>query len=91
VTGPPETPVRILLHGMEGPIEVAGAEYNGNMPAWGGQLSDRQIAGVVSYIRSAWSNDAPAIEPSLVEKLRSETTDRSSPWTAQELESLTSE
>jgi mono/diheme cytochrome c family protein len=88
VTGSPEVPVRILLHGMEGAVEVAGSEYNGNMPAWGDQLSDREIAGVVSYIRSAWSNEASSVEPSLVESLREKTSDRSDPWTADELESF---
>jgi mono/diheme cytochrome c family protein len=88
VTGNPEVPIRILLHGMQGPVEVEGNTYNGAMPAWGGQLSDRQIAGVLTYVRSAWSNEASAIEPSQVEKVRGETGDRTSPWTASELEGL---
>jgi mono/diheme cytochrome c family protein len=90
VTGPPETLIRILLHGLEGPIQVAGNEYNAQMPAWGGQLSDRQIAAVLTYIRSAWSNDAGPVKPTQVESLRKATADRSASWTASELKSLES-
>jgi cbb3-type cytochrome c oxidase subunit III len=31
------------------------------MPAWQGQLSHAQIAAVLSYIRSAWGNNAPIV------------------------------
>ena len=29
VTGAPETVVRVLLHGLHGPVEVAGTTYDG--------------------------------------------------------------
>mgnify|MGYP006284850399 CR=1 FL=1 len=88
VTGPEEVPIRILLHGLSGPIDVAGETYNQMMPAWGEQLSDRQIAGVLTYIRSAWSNDAPAVMPESVGKVRSATEGRTEPWRASALENL---
>jgi mono/diheme cytochrome c family protein len=31
------------------------------MPAWKGQLSNAQIAAVVTYIRDAWGNKASAV------------------------------
>ncbi len=53
--------VAIVLNGRTGPITVNGKQYGGNMPAWRGQLSNAQIASVLTYIRSAWSNKAPAV------------------------------
>ena len=51
VTGPSETVVRILLHGLQGPVQVEGATYNGAMPAWKDVLKDEEIAAVATYIR----------------------------------------
>lgn len=50
------TITHILLFGLNGPIEAAGKPYNGVMPAWGAQLNDHQIAAVIDYIVTAWSN-----------------------------------
>lgn len=84
--------MRILLHGLNGPIEVNGQMYNGNMPAGGGApLNDEKIAGVLTYIRSSWGNDAPEITPPMVAKVREETSDRTSAWTAEELLQITEE
>ncbi len=85
VTGAPETVVRILLHGMQGPVEVAGTTYNGAMPAWRDVLRDEEIAAVATYIRQMEANDAPAVPPDLVRTLREGSPDRTTPWTADEL------
>lgn len=53
--------VEIVLNGRTGPISVNGKQYGGNMPAWRGQLSNAQIAAVLTYVRSAWGNKAPAV------------------------------
>jgi mono/diheme cytochrome c family protein len=47
----------VVLHGMEGPIEVNGKPFNGAMPPFN-FLSDEQIAAVIRYVQSAWGNDA---------------------------------
>ncbi len=88
VTGSPEVLARILLQGLQGPIEVNGEVYSGEMPAWGDQLEDRDIAAVMSYIRTSWTNEASEVEPELVGQVREETQDRTSAWTAEELEAL---
>ncbi|MDT0499982.1 MULTISPECIES: cytochrome D1 domain-containing protein [unclassified Halomonas] len=41
---------QVLHHGLTGPIVVDGVAYDGNMPAWGGALSDAQIAEVLNYM-----------------------------------------
>ena len=38
-------------------------EGGGGMPPFESLLEDGEIAAVLSYVRSAWSNDAPAVEP----------------------------
>lgn len=40
----------ILLHGINGPMTVAGQSYNQLMPAWN-SLSDEKLAQVITYIR----------------------------------------
>ncbi|HEX7088882.1 MAG TPA: cytochrome c [Longimicrobiales bacterium] len=84
VTGPPETPIRIVLGGLQGPIEVAGQTYDGVMPAWG-QLSDADIAAVISYIRQWEPNAAPAVSPEQVSAIRQQIAGRTTPWSAAEL------
>jgi ubiquinol-cytochrome c reductase cytochrome b subunit len=51
----------ILLYGLNGKITVKGGNYNGQMPAWKGQLSNDDIAAVITYIRSSWGNKASAV------------------------------
>lgn len=64
VTGEPRVLANILLHGINGKIEVKGQSYQGSMPAFG-QLGDAELAAVASYVRSSWSNKAEALEASL--------------------------
>lgn len=47
----------VLQYGLTGPIEVDGVDYNGNMPAWGGALSNQQIADVLNYTLTAFGNE----------------------------------
>ena len=87
VTGAPETLVRILLHGLQGPVSVAGATYNGAMPAWKEVLKDEEIAAVATYLRQWAPNAAPPIPPATVAELRKADADRTQPWTAAALTS----
>jgi mono/diheme cytochrome c family protein len=52
--------VRIVLQGGYAP-GTAGNPQPYGMPPFGGTLSDEQIADILSYIRAAWGNDAPAV------------------------------
>ena len=85
VTGEKGEIIRILLHGMQGEVVVKGETYNGVMPAWGRQLSDEEIAAVITHIRQNWSNEATEVTTSEVGRVRDETTDRATPWSAEEL------
>jgi len=87
--GPAETPVRIVLFGLQGNVTVSGQQFNGNMPAFGAQLKDDQIAAVLSYVRQEWGNHATPITPDLVGQVR-KSDQRSQPWTAEALKAATS-
>jgi len=76
--------VLLLLHGHQGPMNVEGQTYNNAMPQWK-QLSDDQIASILTYIRSDWGNNAPAIDTSFVTLMRKESESQSDPWTQSEL------
>jgi mono/diheme cytochrome c family protein len=81
VTGSEERIIRIVLHGLNGPITVDGKEYN-NVMAPLGSLKDDQIANVISYVRASWGNTAPEVSPETVAKVRADTAGRTTFWTA---------
>jgi len=45
----------IILHGMEGPITVAGTNYNQQMP--GAKLTDVQVLNLINFLGNEWGND----------------------------------
>ncbi|MEA3210524.1 MAG: hypothetical protein QOE70_3581 [Chthoniobacter sp.] len=87
VRGEKSALVKMLLHGLAGPITVAGQAYGAQtpipMPPSG--LTDQQIADVLTFVRAAFGNQAPPISPAEVEAIRSQTKDRTTFWTAEEL------
>jgi mono/diheme cytochrome c family protein len=90
VTGRPAVLAALLLHGLEGEIDVDGEVYNGIMPPWS-HLNDEQIAAVMTYIRNSWSNAAPPVAAELVTAVRSHTEDRRRAFDAASLDSFAEE
>jgi mono/diheme cytochrome c family protein len=84
VLGPQSRLIRIVLHGMKGPITLGGKEFNGDMPSWQA-MTDEQIAGVLTYVRREWGHEAPAIDVSTVHGIRDWTQARRDAWTEGEL------
>lgn len=87
-TGSEERVIRIVLHGLSGPIKVHDKEYNNVMAPLGAALKDEQIANVISYVRSSWGNAASEVQPETVSKVRADTAGRTTFWTAAELEKI---
>jgi mono/diheme cytochrome c family protein len=87
VTGPDHVLAAILLHGIQGEVVVRGQRYRGEMPAWN-QLSDEEIAGVLTYIRASWSNRQPPVSPELVAAMRKQTSGKAGAWRDEELDAL---
>jgi mono/diheme cytochrome c family protein len=77
--------IRIILHGLTGPVEVQGTTFDGLMPPWGPTLKDAEIAAVATYVRSAWGNKAAPVTTARVTAIRAATRTRKTPWTAAEL------
>jgi putative membrane-bound dehydrogenase-like protein len=84
VVGDPQKLIRILLHGLSGPVNAK--TYPDVMPALGFNTDD-YIASVLSYIRNDLGNKAPVIKPGDVKKVREMHTGRTKPWTILELDS----
>ncbi len=85
VTGPAERLIRIILHGVEGRIEIGGKIYNREMPGFGGILSDRQISALATYTRNRFgAGDAP-VATTDVQRIREEHAGRKEYWPAREL------
>ncbi|MFI5207406.1 MAG: c-type cytochrome, partial [Gemmatimonadales bacterium] len=60
VTGDAGRMIRIVLKGLSGAVTVHGGQFNGQMPPWQ-QLSDAELAAVISYVRTSWGNSAGAV------------------------------
>jgi mono/diheme cytochrome c family protein len=50
-------PVRVVLFGLTGEIEVGGKKYKGKMLAYEDKLKDDEIAAVLNHILASWGND----------------------------------
>ena len=71
----------ILLKGLQGPLKVESATFNGAMPTWEKVLSDKQIASILTYVRQEWGNKAGEITPEQIAAARNEFRSRNEPWT----------
>ena len=61
----------IMLYGLLGPITVKGTQFASAMAPLGGTLTDEELAAVATYVRSAWSNKAGAVEAKVFTEMRS--------------------
>ncbi|MDF3079138.1 MAG: major anaerobically induced transrane protein [Sphingobacteriaceae bacterium] len=60
--------VGIPLHGLSGKIKVNGKEYDGVMPQM--QLTDDEIASIMTYVRNSWGNKGGLVKASDVKSER---------------------
>ena len=75
----------IPLMGISGPIKVEDKDWNLNMAAMGAALPDEDLAGVLSYIRSSWGNQAGAVTADDIRKIRSEMGKGAQPMTGEQM------
>lgn len=71
--------IRLVLHGMEGPVEVKGLTYDQRMQPLS-YLSDEEIAAVLTFVREHFGNEAAAVQSEEVAAVRAATADRSTVW-----------
>ncbi|HTO15289.1 MAG TPA: cbb3-type cytochrome c oxidase subunit II [Edaphocola sp.] len=62
----PEQLITIVLDGYSGRVSQGFAP----MPPFGETLSDEEIAAITTHERSSWGNDAPAVKPEDVKRIR---------------------
>jgi len=89
VQGGEQRLVRILLHGLSGPVSVNGRRYappevQPSMPPLA-MLNNSDTAAVLTYVRREWGNTADPVAVKTVSRLRIETQGRTIPWTETEL------
>jgi mono/diheme cytochrome c family protein len=71
----PTTLIRVVLEGVRS-VGTEGAPTAPGMPAFGWKLNDAQVAAVLTYVRNAWGNAAPAVGDADVAKLRKQLANR---------------
>jgi mono/diheme cytochrome c family protein len=72
VLGDKTTLVQLVLKGMSGDVEVNGDTYR-NVMAPHSELTDQQIADVLTYVRNDFGNKARAITAAEVKAIRAKT------------------
>ncbi len=88
VLGSPEVLARIVLHGVRGPIVVDGEKYHLAPMIPHRDLDDEDVAGVMTYVRRAWDHAAEPADEAFVGRVRAATAERTTAWTAEELQAL---
>lgn len=93
VTGSKEKLISIVLYGLTGPVKVNGHLYEtpeiaGDMPgiAHSEEISDEDVAQVLSFIRGSWQNNAGKVAADEVAKIRKRFKERERVFTVEELE-----
>lgn len=64
----PERAIDVLLNGLSGKITVNGKNYNSIMPAQ--QLTNEEVANVLTYVYHSWGNNGTVISPEMVQSRR---------------------
>jgi len=64
--------VEIVLNGLTGALTVNGLQFNSVMPPMS-QLTDDEIANILTYVRNSWGNQGEAVTTEEVAKLRATT------------------
>ena len=87
--------VLLVLHGIEGPMEVNGKRYDAPdilpvMPAHS-TLDDASISSILTYIRNEWGHAGGPVSRGLVGSTRHTSQGRVTPWTVPELNKHISE
>ena len=85
VTGSESRLIRILLHGVRGPMVVDGKAYDREMPGLGQILSDTQVAFLLSYVRRQFGSPSEAVTAEMVRRVRAANRTRTEYWRVDEL------
>ena len=73
-----DVPVRILTNGLEGKI--------GLMPPLGGDMTNEEVAAVLTYVRQSWGNTGAPLPPAAVKEWRLAFAHRTMPWSEKDID-----
>jgi len=87
VAGDREILVKVLLKGLGGEIKVNGElqNYEAAMPGFGPTLGDDEIASILSYVRSTWTDAKADVTSTFVRKIRASEKEKTGPYEASAL------
>lgn len=87
VLGNEQRLIKIVLKGLQGPIEVNGQKFSGHVPMtpFEGMLKDDEVAAVLTYVRNSFGNKASAITPDQVKAVRDAVKDKKGFYTSTEI------
>ncbi|MDA9830809.1 PA14 domain-containing protein [Akkermansiaceae bacterium] len=85
VKGKPERIIEIVLHGLQGKLQVAGKDFNLAMPPHKDSLTDDQISNIISYVRSSWGHKESAVTKQQIAAMRKSTAKQKDMWQASDL------
>ena len=85
VTGPESRLIRIVLHGIRGPMVIDGKTYDREMPGFGPMLSDTQVVSLLSYVRRQFGAPSGPITAEMVSRVRAASRMRTEYWRVEEL------
>ncbi len=89
VNGDPAILTKVILHGLEGPIKVNGEPFKAAqaMPKFVQRtdLTDEDLASLMTYLRYMKGNKGGVVKADLVKKVRAKTKTRSKSYTQAEL------
>lgn len=89
LTGSADKLVLLTLHGLKGPIQVNGKQYNLNVVMPGvknnPELTDKAIADILTFVRNSFSYGTNPINENQVRQIRIKSKDRTSLFTEKEL------
>ncbi len=64
--------IGIVVNGLSGPVKVNGAQFDSVMPPMS-QLTDDEVANILTYVRNSWGNQGEAVGKDEVAKVRATT------------------
>jgi len=79
----------VILHGLKGPVNVNGKEYNFNSPMPGlasnHTISDKDISDIIAYITNAFADKPKGLSVDKIKELRAKTPKDGASYTEEEL------
>ncbi|MDX1565566.1 MAG: cytochrome c, partial [Phycisphaeraceae bacterium] len=86
VSGSKDRLIKLVLHGVVGPLTVQGKKYPGSVPMTPFKhLSDKEVADVLTFVRNSFQNKASMVTSDDVAKVRAATKGQASPFQAVDL------